>query len=95
VTPAPSDGPPGDLSATDPHAQLALNTARYDSFVVRVLRLGPGAAPLRGQVTHVTSRRTAHFGTVQALISFIEAHLGVEYEAPAIGVEPEAPPTLP
>lgn len=97
MNPAPLDGPPGDLSAAgldqadqrtprskhDQPADLALSGARYASFLVRVLREGSNSARISGQITHVATRRTRHFSTAQALVSFIETHLGAKLDAPS------------
>jgi hypothetical protein len=67
--------------AGDRHAGLRLSHAAYDSFVVRVLSRPGAPAPLLGQVTHVATRRSAHFSTSQALVAFMEAHIGLPPEA--------------
>jgi hypothetical protein len=81
VNRGPVEGAPGDLSAFEQGARSALNAARYDSFVVRVLSDHGDGLPLRGHITHIASSTTAHFANSQALISFILAHLDVKPES--------------
>jgi hypothetical protein len=53
-----------------------LSDARYESFVVRVLRQGSGGGYSHGQVTHIASRRSKRFTDLKAVVGFILTQLG-------------------
>jgi hypothetical protein len=53
---------------------MPLSRARYESFVVRVLRRRGGGV-IHGQVTHVGSRRSKRFTDLQAVVGFIASEL--------------------
>jgi len=77
------DGNSGDPSLVEPPLRVALSGTRYDSFVVRIQSEGADRSGMRGQITHVPTRSTAHFATPQGLFSFILTHLGLRPDPPA------------
>jgi hypothetical protein len=67
-----------------------LSRARYESFVVRVLRRRGGAV-IHAQVTHVASRRSKRFTDLQSVVGFIAGELASGTDpAEATDVEPPA-----
>lgn len=67
-----------------------LSRARYESFVVRVLRRRGGGV-IHGQVTHVGTRKSKRFTDLQAVVGFIAGEMASGSEqAEAVDVEPPA-----
>jgi len=53
-----------------------LSSGQYDSFVVRVLHRTTKGGLVHAQVTHVGTRRTRRFTSLEAAMGFIKSHLG-------------------
>jgi hypothetical protein len=77
------DGTSADPSSVDPPTRVGLSGTRYDAFVVRIHSEDADRTGLRGQITHVPTRSTAHFANPHGLLSFILRHLGSRPEPPA------------
>jgi hypothetical protein len=54
---------------------LALGDARYDSFVVRILSRDATGDVAYGRITHVGSRKSLAFRTMEELLAFMRCQM--------------------
>lgn len=66
--------------------ELSVSIGQYSSFVVRIWSRGAEEGMTHGRVTHVGTRKSTTFRTLDELTAFVRTHVGPGGDPPDLGL---------